>query len=194
MALRRIGGYGKPRRKASEANRNKKPCLATLLTLVSLAAAFHRRTIIVGQKKVISKLPTNAGVGFGPIARSTLNRKLAALERLGYINRTCRHYPLKSGKWKYRKTMFTFGLAAIEFIKQLRRAVRIPLGRLAVPFSGHNQKDYLKLSGLQGAVDKSRVTPLRAIETPAQKRAEVTVDPRKARGDHRVAGRTKTAR
>lgn len=180
MALRRIGGA--PRRKASEANRNKKPCLATLLTLLSLAAWLKRRAIIVRQKTILKHRPRTAGPGFGPIARSTLNRQLAALEKLGYINRLCRHYPRRDGSWHYRASFVSFGLAGIEFVKQLRQitriplasleAVEIPLGRLAVPKTGHNQKDYIRPLGVQRAVDKSRVTPSKQQSRP----------PRRARG------------
>lgn len=158
--LVRLGG-GTTRR-AREKNPPKKPCLATLLTILSLSAWLKRRFVVIRQATILKHYARTAGAGFGTIARRTLNRKLATLERLGYLHRLVRHARRRNGTWHYRATGYTLGLAALELVKQLRQitkgfseldrrgalsVVANGGGRLAVTKMSHNQKSYIKPSG-----------------------------------------------
>lgn len=129
-----------------------KPCFDLFLVLVNLAAHFEKRHIIVTQAKILERVARVTG---RKMARSTLNRNLATLERLGYINRTKRHYRRKRTRELVMKaTMFTFARHGILWIKTIRDAAEIPLGRRRVPFLGHNRKSYIA-SGVRGTVDKA---------------------------------------
>lgn len=145
----------------------KKPSVAwpVFMSLVSLASHFDKRYIIVTQEKLLELVAQTTG---RVMSRRTLNRHLLGLERGGYIARTQRHRTRpRSRELELRATLYTFGQFGTVWIKQMRQAAQIPLGRRAVPKTAQSKR--LSLSEKRHGVDKS----------PTPRRSETNRGPRK---------------
>jgi len=120
------------RRRRVATDAAKTPRFDVFLALASLAARFDRPWIIVTQRKLLERVRATTGRA---LSRRTLNRHLAGLERDRVINRLRRHRRGRYGDLELRATLYTFGQFGILWIKRLRGAASIPLGRRAVPDS-----------------------------------------------------------
>lgn len=154
----------------------KKPAFNVFLALVSLAAHLERRWIIVTQRKLLERVRGTTGRG---MSRRTLNRHLAGLERDRAINRQQRHRRLRTGELNLRATLYTFGELGLLWIKRMRQASAIPLGRLAVPHLAPSRKPSLG-SGSGIAVDKAPTAPRKRHDRGPRKRGQATAPENRA--------------
>jgi hypothetical protein len=161
----------RPRQVASDAAL--KPSFNVFLALVSLAAHFERRWIIVSQRKLLERVRGTTGRA---MSRRSLNRHLAGLERDHVVNRLRRHQRKRTGELELRPTLYTFGAMGALWIRRLRGAATIPLGRLAVPKTAPSRNPLLSEKRL--TVDKSLT---------ARRRREANRRPRK-RGQETAPG------
>jgi hypothetical protein len=129
----------------------KKPDTGVFLALVSLAAHLGKGYVIVSQKKLLERI--RGTTGYRSMSRRTLNRHLAALERLAFINRQQRSKPNRHGEIRRVSTLYTFAEHGILWIKRYRQAATIVLGRPRVPEMAHSQKT-LSSSERRYAVNK----------------------------------------
>lgn len=124
-----------PRRQAKDDPQ--KPAYDVFLALVSLCARFDKPWVTVTQRKLMERVEGTTG---RRMSRRTLCRHLLALERRSLIKRQRRHQSSRSGKLQLRATLYTFGTKGQLWIKRLRDAGAIPIGRLAVPKMAQSQK------------------------------------------------------
>ena len=129
-----------------------KPDTGVFLALVSLAAHLGRGYVIVTQNKLLERVRRTTA--YRSMSRRTLNRHLAALQRMAFINRPPRARPNRYGEMRQLATLYTFGALGILWINRFRQAATIVLGRPRVPEMAHSQKT-LSLSERRLAVDKA---------------------------------------
>lgn len=118
----------------------KKPRYDVFQVLVSLCKWLEKPYVIVTQAKLLERIAVRTGY---PMSRRTLNRHLAGLERASVINRTQRHIRERSGAFKPRATLYTFGQLGVLWIRRMQSDSLIPLGRLRVPFLAQSRKPSL---------------------------------------------------